>query len=294
MDLPMNLIDKLIEKGLSERFDNTFVYNNEKYYYYVNNYLFMTQVYRVYSLLAKELGVNTAEYDYTRKNRINFLYSKDVCAKNEKLIESNCLDENIEKNGYYDYIKLWQGTMGKLPFIDKDNALDDFYKQWFFAILIFDDDKQISLIEDNQGLYKVGPYFDYGGVYMNQDVYDIDNDIFYDEEAYLEFYNESGYTREKLNNDLDKLTHKHVVNDICWRTQNNEVLAEILPHLDQSFIKKCLNIDIVDIMNKDKKHHYSDNFKKVVCCMFETSRNLLIEKLGELNKFDSKTKTTLR
>ena len=62
-----------------------------------------------------------------------------------------------------------------MPFIDKDNSLDDFYKQWFFGLLIFDDDKQISLIRDNQGLYRVGPYFDYGGVYMNQDVYDIDN-----------------------------------------------------------------------------------------------------------------------
>ena len=286
MNLPRNIIDELIEKGLSQRFDNTFIYNDEKYYYYVNNYLFMTQIYRIYSLLAKELGVNTVEYDYIRKNGINLLYSKSVYDKNEKLVESNYLNENAKKDGYSDYMKLWLEAIEELPFIDKDNSLDDFYKQWFYGLLIFDDDKQISLIRDNQGLYRVGPYFDYGGVYMNQDVYDIDNDIFYDEETYLEFCNESNYTREKLDKDLDMLIDKHVINDISWRYQNDKLLSEILPHLNDDFIERCFSINILDVMDKDVSHYYSPNFRKVVSLMFEMSRNLLKQKMTwvEANK----------
>lgn len=282
MKIPMNIIDDLIGKRLSQRFDNTFIYNDQKYYYYTNNYLFMTQIYRVYSLLAKELGVNTAEYDYIRKNGINLLYSKSVCDKNEKLVESNYLNENAKQDGYSDYMKLWLEAIEELPFIDKDNSLDDFYKQWFFCLLIFDDDKQISLIRDNQGLYRVGPYFDYGGVYMNQDVYDIDNDIFYDEEAYLKFCSECNYTREKLNKDLDMLIDKHVIKDICWRSQNDKLLSEIFPHLDGDFIERCFSINILDVMDKDVSHYYSPNFRKVVSLMFETSRNLLKQKMTKV------------
>ena len=284
MELPMNFVDKLIKEGFSQRFDNSFVYDNEKYHYFVNNNLFLTQVYRVYSLLAKEVGINATEYNYVRKEGINLLYAKSVCDRDEKLIESNFLDENVEKNGYYDYIKLWLDVMEKLPFRDKESSLDDFYKQWFFALSIFDDDKQISLIKDNKGLYRVGAYFDYGGVYMNQDIYEIDNDIFYDEEAYLEFYNECGYTREKMSSDLEKLIHKNVIEDIYWKDQNEDVLVEILPHLDQNFIEKCFSINIIDVMDKDKEHNYSANFRKVVCCMVETSRKLLREKIYNLNE----------
>ena len=222
------------------------------------------------------------------------VWVKSICGKNEDLIESSFLDENAKKDGYNDYMKLWLETMDKLPFKDKETSVKDFYMQWFLALLIFDCDKQISLIKDEDGLYRVGAYFDFGGVYMNQDVYEIDNDIFYDEQAYIEFYNESGYTREKLNNDLDKLIKKNVLQDIYWTEQNDDVLSAIIPHLDKEFIEKCLNIDIIDVMNKDKKHHYSDNFKKVVCCMFETSRNLLIEKIHKLNNIDCKTNKTLR
>lgn len=287
MNLPNNLVNKIISEGYSERFDKTFYLDGKEYHYFVNNSIFFSQLSRIYSLLAKEVGVSSAEYDYIRINGKNLLYVPSICKIGEKLYESNILPETKDVRTYFDYVSIWEEVISKLPFKDIESSMEEFYKQWFFALLIFDDDKQISIVKDSNDLFRLGEYFDYGGVYMMQDSHEIDNNIFYDKELFDEFSSEYKdgeiYTNEKLQKDLEFCIKRSVIDDIVWRDGFDETLKLILPNVTIEFIDKCFDIDILDVIDNDNAHEYSDNFKKVIRVMFETSKNLLRTKINNFS-----------
>lgn len=295
MKIPENIVDKLLQEKDFSRFDKTFQFENETYHYFVNDSIFFSQMCRVYSLLAKELGVSSAEYDYIRKGKKNLLFSKSICDLEEKLIEWGNIDyaflEREKIMNYEDYINAWLQVINFLPFKDRNKTLNEFYKQWFFALLIFDDDKQISIVKDSKGLYRLGEYFDYGGIYFSQDSNHIDNDIFYDEEEFNDFCSdedrETPYTKDNLKRDLDWAIERSVLNDIEWREGYDEALNKILPNINLDFVAKCFSVNILDVINKDIEHEYSENFKKVISCMFETSRSLLKNKIENLQLMQS-------
>lgn len=291
MNLPEDFAKKIISKGSSERFDKTFSFDGQEYHYFVNNSIFFAQLCRVYSLLAKEAGVSSAEYDYIRINSKNLLYVPSICKNGEKLYESNILPESNEVRDRIDYLNLWKEIIFKLPFKDINSAVEDFYKQWFFGLLIYDVDKQISIVKDSDGLFRLGEYFDYGGVYFMQDEHEVDNDYFFDNDLFKEFCDEyecengETYTNEKLQKDLDFCIKRSVIDDIAWDDEQEDVLKEVLPNVSGEFVKKCFNINVLDIMNNDDKHEYSDNFKKVIVTMFETSKKLLIDRIINFYNF---------
>ena len=303
MKLPEIIIDKLIEEKSSPRFDQTIEINGHTYHYYINNSILFTQMCRAYYLLAKELGVPSAEYDYVRKNGINILLSKRICEPEEELIELSDLPEDLREcnytRDYYDYIQLWEKVINTFPFENKEQALKDLYKQWFFGLLVFDDDKQTSVVKGSNGLCRIGEQFDYGGVYMMQDGHQLDIDIYYDKEEFEKFcldWIASGekpyYTTEILNAEVDELINKEVFEDIAWREGCDETLLKIIPHLDTEFINKCFSTNIIDVLNKDTEHEYSDNFRKVIFCMFETSKDMLKEKVSNLPHEMKQTEST--
>ena len=65
---------------------------------------------RAYYLLAEELGIPSAEYDYVRKNGKNILFSKRICTKDEELVEWKDLPKKYKEQDilrtYYDYINI--------------------------------------------------------------------------------------------------------------------------------------------------------------------------------------------
>ncbi len=68
MKIPEDLAKHIISKGYSERFDKTFYFDDKEYHYFVNNSIFFAQMCRVYSLLAKKVGISAVEYNYIRIN----------------------------------------------------------------------------------------------------------------------------------------------------------------------------------------------------------------------------------
>lgn len=302
MKVPSSIIEKLLQEKEFSRFDKTVDINNEQYHYFVNNSIFFSQMCRAYYLLAKELGIPSAEYDYVRKNGKNIILSKRICTPDEQLIEWDTIPEEYKGGDqlrtYHDYIQIWESIIGTFPFENKSKALDDLYKQWFFSLLIFDDDKQISIVKGKNGLYRLGEQFDYGGVYFSQEVNQLDNDIFYDEDEFQQFCEEcikdgeEPYTRERLDKDLDVVINAEVFEDIEWREGYDEALLKILPHLGLEFIAKCFSTNIIDVLDRDTEHEYSDNFKKVIFCMFETSKSVLKDKISTLPQIQKQTDST--
>ncbi len=173
-----------------------------------------------------------------------------------------------------------------MPFKDEKSTMEEFYKQCFFGLLIYDVDKQISLVKDSNGLFRLGEYFDYGGVYMMQDPHEIDNDIFFDQESFEAFCNEREgdelYSSEKLQEDLELAIKRSVLNDIAWSDSQEKILKDILQNISAEFATHCFNIDILELINSDDEHEYSDNFKKVIEIMYETSKKTLIEKIKDI------------
>ena len=123
----------------------------------------------------------------------------------------------------------------------------------------------------------------------------MDNDIFYDEEEFEKFcqeYIEEGeelYTKERLDKDLDVVINQEIFEDISWSEGYDETLCKILPHIGIEFIAKCFSTNIIDLLDRDTEHEYSDNFKKVIFCMFETSKSLLKEKISNLPQTKKQT-----
>lgn len=289
MKIPEDLAKHIISKGYSERFDKTFYFDDKEYHYFVNNSIFFAQMCRVYSLLAKKLGLASIEYDYIRMDGKNLIYVPSINKSEEIVYESDILpDDNQVFRSYEDFINLWKDRMSQLPFKDKEAALKDFYKQCFFGLLIYDVDKQISLVKESNGFFRLGDYFDYGGVYMMQDQPEIDNDIFFDQNAFEAFCTErdcpGDYTEKNLLEDLDNAIQKNIINDIVWSQSQEQLLKSIIPYVDVDFIKQCLNVQIIDVLSDDDQHEYSDNFKKVIEIMFETSKKILLDHLQNILK----------
>lgn len=289
MEFPKDLVEKIVSEGYSERFDKSFTYDGKKYHYFVNNSIFFGQMCRAYSLLAKELGVSSAEYDYIKVNNQTLIYVPSICQPGEELYESNILPETYEVRSHDDFFTLWKDLISSLPIKDKNATFDQYNKQWFFGMLIYDIDKQISIVKDSNGMYRLGEYFDYGGVYMMQDLHEVDNDVYFDEEEFNRFMIECNaeggeYTPEKLQKDLETNIKKSVIDDYVWNDDDTVILKSVFPCLDKEFINKCFNTDILEVISNDKKHEYSNNFKKVLGVMFETSKKNLIEKINEVSK----------
>lgn len=289
MNFPKDLVENIVSEGYSARFDKSFTYEGKEYHYFVNNSIFFGQMCRSYSLLAKALGVSSAEYDYIKVNNQTLIYVPSICQPGEELYESNILSETSDRSYHYEFLNEWKEVISTLPFKDRNAAMEEFYKQSFFGLLIHDIDKQISIVKDSNGMYRLGEYFDYGGVYMMQDEHEVDNDVYFDEEEFNKFmieWNAEGneYTQEKLQKDLETNIKKSVIDDYTWSHNEDEILKLVLPNISADFINKCFSTDIIEVISNDKKHKYSNNFKKVLGVMFETSKNNLIEKINEFSK----------
>lgn len=286
MEIPLSIIDRIEKENNRTKFHQTFEYEGITYHYFINNSILISQMYRIYSLLAKKLGVASVEYDYIETKQGYLLYVPSICKNGELLYEIDSLPEHEGIYSYYDYLMSWLSILPTMKFNNMDSALKEFYKQCFFGLMIFDDDHQISVVKDNQGLCRIGEYFDYGGVYMLQDGRSIDINVFYDDIAYAEFCaeydGEEEYTKEKLQKDLDLCIKQSITDEIYWHEELDYFLTRIIPFIDSDFIDRCFSVDIMDIINSDSKHNYSDNFKKVIVTMFETSRSLLKNKLSAI------------
>ena len=58
-------------------------------------------------------------------------------------------------------------------------------------------------------------------------------------------------------------------------------LKMCLDNIDNDFIERCLDVDILEIIKMDTRHKYSDNMKLILKNMFIHSKNILIEQINK-------------
>ena len=139
-----NIIQKIendifLKENNNDRFRNTFNVGNKTYFYTLFDSVFLSQLYRVYSLLAKNLNVPAAEYDYLKRGSKIVLFSKSVVEKNERMFENLCPPdmENLFSN--------WDNMIEGISKKHHIDLKEDFYRQIFFSLLIYDQDKNVEL-----------------------------------------------------------------------------------------------------------------------------------------------------
>ena len=161
--------------GPNCNFRNKIKLNNKEIHCQKFYSVFRPQLYRIYSLLANTLGINTVIYDYIENNGKYILFSFSMIKDDERLYE----DEFYPENPINDSIFLkWLSIIEQMDELENYNIKKEFYKQILYSLLIFDLDKEIAIIGKNNN-YKLSPYYDYGGVYWNQDQLELENDIYY-------------------------------------------------------------------------------------------------------------------
>jgi len=240
------------------------------------------QIYRIYSLLAKNLGIDTVIYNYVEKNNNYILYCESMIKENEKLYEEELYSSN-SINIFFNWLEIIES-------LNDYQIKQSFYKQIFFSLLINDIDKEIAIIKNNQN-YRLAPYYDYGGVYWNQNELELQKEFYYlpvrlSFYEFLDIENEEEL-KNSINEEFKSLINKEIINgpNPIINIENYETKLKLcLENLDSNFIEQCLNIDILKIIDMDTKHNYPNNVKVVIKTMFEHSKNILYEQINSLKK----------
>lgn len=259
--------------------------NNKYLHCQLMTSIFRPQLYRIYSLLANYLGINTVIYDYIEKNSKYILFSESMIKEDEKLYEDELYPDNPINESIF---LLWTNIIEQLANLNNNHIKEEFYKQIFYSLLIFDLDKEIAIIGKNDD-YKLSPYYDYGGVYFNQESLELENDIYYLPQNKLSDDLLIGENPSNIEVIINKEFQNLIETIILSNNQDNIEEYDIklkmcLDNLDNDFIENCLNINILKIIENDNKHNYSDNMKKLIEIMFQHSKKILIEQINNIKK----------
>lgn len=250
--------------------------NGKKYYAMSLISIFRPQLYRVFSLLANKLGIESVQYDYISEDENYILYSESMINSSEVLYEDELCDDSFTPDIFGNYIDV----ITRLEKNGISGIREQFAKQIFFSLLIFDCDKEIGIISDK----KLAPYYDYGGVFFNQDVrMGLNVNYYYVEESKQQLFKECEVTEQEIEQDF----YKYLKNEVIEYDESNladydRKLKYCLKYLNDDFIRNCLDVDIMEILNSDCEHEYSEKFKIVITAMMTKSKTILIEKMKKI------------
>lgn len=284
----------------STSYNKSFEMNKMKYHY-KNSSLFEAQLNHVLSLILNELEVKNVQYEYVTKENENNLgidvisYCNKIQKDNEELIENISFFTNYYKE--YSYINVFE-TVKKFIIERNPKMLNEFYKQYVISVLIGDYDKNNAIIKNENDEYIYGPYYDFGLVFgfqhEEQVTQELQVDAYYDERTKeLLFEDIPEYNEEILSKEFQTILNRMLRyikmddNDINRRRDYTYVLKECLENVDEDFINKCLNFNILEIMNKDTENSYSKSSRLAILSMIELRKDNFKKLLNEINKKQS-------